>query len=124
MNISIQLGRLCYEPELFESDGGVTYLHNVIAIRATKDKTDFIPFTAFDKTAELIANYVQKGEMVGLTGRLQSDKYEDKSQLKLIAFSVDLIPKAAATVDNPGDEEDEEDEEEDYDEDEYDEDDE
>ena len=39
---------------------------------------DFINIVAWGKTAEVAANYLQKGKLVGIQGRLQSGKYEDK----------------------------------------------
>lgn len=40
--------------------------------------TDFISCVAWGKTAETMSAYVNKGDMVGITGRLQTREYDDK----------------------------------------------
>lgn len=39
---------------------------------------DFINIVTWAKTAEFAANYLKKGAMVGISGRLQSGKYTNK----------------------------------------------
>ena len=43
-----------------------------------KPTADFINIVTWAKTAEFAANYLKKGALVGITGRLQSGKYENK----------------------------------------------
>src|SRR5699024_4544976 len=71
------------------SQGGTAVLNNTVAInRPFKNKqtgereADFINFVAFGKTAEIIAQYHQKGSLIGLSGRLQSRSYENSNSQK------------------------------------------
>jgi single-strand DNA-binding protein len=41
-------------------------------------KTAWIAVTIWDKTAELASRALQKGDRVGITGRLSQDEWEDK----------------------------------------------
>ena len=80
------IGRITRDLEVKTSQGGTTVLNNTVAInRPFKNKqtgereADFINFVAFGKTAEIIAEYHNKGDMIGLTGRMQSRSYENNS---------------------------------------------
>lgn len=43
-----------------------------------KDEADFIWCVAFRKTAELICNYVKKGERIGIVGHWHAESKQDK----------------------------------------------
>ena len=67
------IGRIVKDLEVKTSQGGTTVLNNTVAIkRPFKNKqtgereADFINFVAFGKTAEIIAQYHQKGSLIGL----------------------------------------------------------
>jgi single stranded DNA-binding protein (ssb) len=82
--------------EVKTSQGGTTVLNNTVAInRPFKNKqtgereADFINFVAFGKTAEIIAQYHQKGSLIGLTGRMQSRSYENSNGQKV--FVTELV---------------------------------
>ena len=56
------------------------------------DPADFIFCSAFGKTAELIAEYVKKGNNLGVQGRLQQDTYEkDGEKISKTGVTVDKI---------------------------------
>lgn len=92
MNNVNLIGRLVRSPELRYLPGAGTAICNfTIAIdrQLSKEKkqemesqnkptADFINIITWGKTAEFAANYLDKGLMVGISGRLQSGKYEDK----------------------------------------------
>lgn len=85
MNKIHLIGRLTKDPELsFGSGNGTAITKFTIAVnrpRLDKNKpqeADFINCVAFGKRAEAIANYVQKGHLFGISGRLQINKYVDK----------------------------------------------
>ena len=53
--------------------------HFKIAIdRIGSEDTDFIPCTAFGKTAEFVEKYFTKGMRVGVSGSIQTGSYENK----------------------------------------------
>ena len=90
------IGRIVKELEVKTSQGGTTVLNNTVAInRPFKNKqtgereADFINFVAFGKTAEIIAQYHQKGSLIGLSGRIQSRSYENSNSQKV--FVTELV---------------------------------
>ena len=90
------IGRIVKDLEVKTSQGGTTVLNNTVAInRPFKNKqtgereADFINFVAFGKTAEIIAQYHQKGSLIGLTGRMQSRSYENSNSQKV--FVTELV---------------------------------
>lgn len=75
-------GRLTDDPELRYSPSGTAVCSFTIAVqRSRKNKegeyeTDFPDCVTFKKRAEWIAQNVQKGELVGIGGRIQTRLYE------------------------------------------------
>ena len=78
MNLVILTGRLVREPELKYSASGTAYCRFTIAVNRAfdKEKSDFISCTAFGKTAELVGEYLRKGSLTGVQGRLEQSEYE------------------------------------------------
>jgi single-strand DNA-binding protein len=85
MNRLTVIGRLVREIELKNVGDGRIVTNNTIAVSRTfktdgKQDTDFINFVAWGKRAELLEEYCNKGDLVGLDGRLQSRTYVDDNQ--------------------------------------------
>ena len=71
-----------------------------------KYEADFIDCVAFDKIAEHIGKYFHKGDMILLTGELQTKLYEDKNGKKHKAVAVRVnstyfVTDKAATSSKP-----------------------
>lgn len=85
LNKVIFIGRLSQDPVLYESKTGVNYVRSTLAItrdnqnKNNEDITDFIPLVAFDNTANFVNNFFSKGDLVSITGSLQSSQYTSKS---------------------------------------------
>ena len=93
-NLVILTGRLTKEPELKHGSSGTAYCKFTLAVNRMKkdDPADFIFCSAFGKTAELIAEYVKKGNNLGVQGRLQQDTYEkDGEKISKTGVTVDKI---------------------------------
>ena len=93
-NLVILTGRLAREPELKYGASGSAYCKFTLAVNRMKkdDPADFILCSAFGKTAELIAQYVKKGNQLGIQGRLQQDTYEkDGEKISKTGVTVDKI---------------------------------
>lgn len=81
LNRVVLIGRLTRDPELRTTNTG----KNVCDFSIAVDKrfkpsdgsatADFFRVSAWDKTAEFVANYLHKGRLVAVDGRLQSRKY-------------------------------------------------
>ena len=82
MNKYIATGNLVREPELNYSRTGTAFFRNAIAVKDDykKDVTHFFNFTAFGKTAETMASYLQKGSKVLIEASLAQNSYEKDGQ--------------------------------------------
>lgn len=80
MNKVILIGRLTADVEVKEFGKGKdkgSYANFTLAIRRDEENTDFINCTAFGKTAEFLAEYIEKGTRIAVEGALQTSQYED-----------------------------------------------
>jgi single-strand DNA-binding protein len=89
MNKVVLIGRLTKDPELkFTPGTGNAVTTFTIAVDRripNKDgqrEADFIPVVVWGKTAESVANYVSKGKMLGVSGRIQTRSYDAKDGTK------------------------------------------
>ena len=84
------IGRLTATPELRQTNTGKTVVSFCIAVERRFDRatSDFINIVAWNKTAEFVSKYFAKGDLIALTGSIQTRKYEDKDGNKRTAFEV------------------------------------
>lgn len=82
MNITAQSGRLTRDPELRFMKDNKSVCSFTIAVNrpGTKDKTDFINCVAYEKKAEFVAKYFQRGSRIEVSGILISRSYEKDGQ--------------------------------------------
>lgn len=84
MNQVALIGRLTRDPELRyipNSEMAVATFSIAIDRMVGKDKekqADFPRITVFGKSAENCEKYLEKGRLVGITGRIQTGSYKDK----------------------------------------------
>ncbi|MGI6413460.1 MAG: single-stranded DNA-binding protein [Syntrophomonadaceae bacterium] len=78
MNRVILIGRLTRDPELRYTPNGTAVCSFTLAVsrRYKRDEADFIPVITWMKLAEHCANYLGKGRMVAVDGRLQVRSYQ------------------------------------------------
>jgi single-strand DNA-binding protein len=83
MNKVILVGRLTKDPELkFSSQGTAVATFTLAVDRKFVDKAtgqreaDFINIVCWRKTAEFVANYFKKGQLCGVSGRIQTSTYQ------------------------------------------------
>jgi len=85
MNNYIGVGRLVKDVELRYTTSNKACCNFTIAInRPFKNEegiyeTDFINCECWGQIAEMMKDYVKKGDMIGVKGSLRSDSYEDKN---------------------------------------------
>jgi single-strand DNA-binding protein len=102
MNVVCLIGRLGKDPELRVTQSGTSVARFSLAVnrRDENKTTDWYEVTCFGKVAESTGQYMKKGCMVGVTGRLQQDKWQDKqsgqnrSKVSIIAGQVDFLSRA------------------------------
>lgn len=78
MNKVLLTGRLTKDPELRYTPSGTPVCRfNLAVSRMSADGgVDFVPCTAWGKTAENLAQYMRKGGMLAVEGRIQVSTYE------------------------------------------------
>ena len=85
LNVIAIMGRLVRDPEMRQTTTGKNVASFRVAVdRGSKDangqnQTDFFDVVAWNKTAEFVCKYFQKGSLIAIDGRLQSRNYQDKS---------------------------------------------
>lgn len=90
MNTTILLGRFTRDNDVRYSQSGMAILTNTIAVnRMKQDEADFISVKAFDKNAENINKYFNKGNLICIQGHIQTGKYEN-SEGRMI-YTTDVI---------------------------------
>ncbi|HOV80844.1 MAG TPA: single-stranded DNA-binding protein [Bacillota bacterium] len=92
-NKVILIGRLTRDPELRYTPNGVAVARFTLAVdrRQVKDRareTDFIDIVVWQKQAETCANYLGKGRLVAVEGRLQIRSYDDSQGIRRKAAEV------------------------------------
>lgn len=105
LNQVVLVGRIANEPEIKDTENNRLLNITLAVPRAYKSKdgsydTDFINCILWKGVAESTAEYCQKGDMVGVKGRLQQSNYEDKDgnkkvQLQVVAEKVTFLSTKA-----------------------------
>src|SRR5690606_22398921 len=107
VNLVALVGRLTRDPDLRYSQSGIAVANFSIAVDRpfNRDETDFFDIVAFRKLAELAANHLTKGRQVGITGRLQQDRWEQDGQKRSkVVVVVEEITFVGPRPDSAGDE--------------------
>lgn len=93
INRVVLVGRITKDPELRKTQSGLSTVSFTVACnrRVSKDQeqqADFINCVAWRQTADYMANYVKKGALLGVEGRIQTRSYDDKSGHKVYVTEV------------------------------------
>ncbi|MDX8288852.1 single-stranded DNA-binding protein [Metabacillus indicus] len=94
MNRVVLVGRLTKDPELRYTPAGAAVATFTLAVnrsftnQAGEREADFINCVVWRKPAENAANYLKKGSLAGVDGRLQSRSYEDDSGKRVYVTEV------------------------------------
>lgn len=75
------VGRVGADPEVRYFDSGKVVCNFTLAVeRPTRDdQPDWFRLELWNKTAEIAANYVRKGSLIGVTGYLKIDVWQDRN---------------------------------------------
>lgn len=92
-NKVILMGRLCADPELKQTQGGVSVTSFNLAVdrkvkTGEEKQCDFITVVAWRQTAEFICRYFKKGQAILVCGELQTRSWTDGSGNKRSAVEV------------------------------------
>lgn len=89
LNSAIIIGRLVKDPEMYGNDKRVAKMN--IAVDdgyGDKKRTDYIPVTAFGKTAEFCDKYLAKGVLVSVKGKVRTGSYEKRDGTRAYTFEI------------------------------------
>ncbi len=94
MNRVNLVGRLTIKPEIRYTNNQQPYTKFNLAVNRTfknvrgETEADFIGIVAWRKQAENICNYLDKGSLVSVDGRIQTGTYTDREGNKKYSFDV------------------------------------
>lgn len=78
MNVSVIVGRIANDIELRYTGKGIAATEFAVAVNKDKEHTDFLKVKVYGRNAEIIKEYCNKGDNIGIRGCNRQDKYEDK----------------------------------------------
>ena len=99
VNVFNIAGNVGQDPDVKYFESGAVKASSTLAVNRTKELTNWFGFTAWDKSAETMANYVRKGSKIALTGELTCEHWvgkagDDRSKFGFKVDRVTLIAKA------------------------------
>ncbi len=102
------IGRLGKDPEGQFTPNGKQVTHFSLAVSnrwkskegETKEYTEWVNIEAWGRLGEVCQEYLKKGSLIYLEGRLKTDKYEDDGEsrfyTKVVALTVQFLDKKSA----------------------------
>lgn len=98
MNNVVLMGRLTHDPELRQTQSGISCCRFTVAVnRKFKNKdtdqyeADFISCVAWRQTAEFVSKYFSKGSMICVSGSLRTGSYQDKNHSDVTHYTTDVM---------------------------------
>jgi len=113
LNRTVLIGRLCADPEVKYTPAGVQVATFRLAVnRITKNEAgeydaDFFNIVAWRRTAEFVGNYLTKGRLVSIEGRLQTRSWvaqdgTKRSTVEIVADNVEGLDKKSDAAGSDG----------------------
>lgn len=99
INTCTLVGRITKDLSLNATQSGNKYCQFTLAVnRRGTDEADFIQCVAWNKSAENLCQYMSKGSLIGIVGRIQTRSYENKQGQRIyitevVADSVTFLEK-------------------------------
>lgn len=96
MNKVMLVGRITAKPELRYTGSNTAFVRFTVAVNRPftnnegKREADFINVVAWRKQAETISKFFDKGNLIGIEGRIQTGSYDDKDGNKRYTVDVAL----------------------------------
>ena len=104
INACVLVGRIANDPELRYAPSGMGVVKFRVAVdrqrksESGERQTDFLDIVAFGKTAEFVSQYLDKGSMVGIEGRIQSRTWETQEGQK--RYSVEIAANSVQALES------------------------
>ena len=101
------IGYLGKDPESKFTPTGKKVAHFSIAVTQrwksqgeNREQTEWVNIEAWDRLGEICQEYLKKGSLVYIEGRLKTDKYEDKGETKyftkVVALTMQMLDRKAS----------------------------
>lgn len=106
INRVVLVGRLTKDPELRYTPSGVPMARFTVAVNRTfssqsgEREADFIGCIAWRKQAENLANFMKKGSLIGVEGRIQTGSYEGQDGKRV--YTTDVVADAVQFLEPRG----------------------
>ncbi len=108
VNKALLIGRLGADPEVrYTPDGAMVTSFRLATDEQWKDragekvqKTEWHRIVTFGKLAEICGNYLAKGKLVFIEGRIQTRSWEDKEGIK--RFTTEIVAMGMQMLDSKG----------------------
>lgn len=94
LNVAVIMGRLVADPELRHTPNDIAVTSFTVAVdrsyarQGTERQTDFIDVVAWRQQADFVCKYFTKGQMIAVTGSIQTRTYEDRQGNKRKAVEI------------------------------------
>jgi len=113
INRVVLVGRLTKDPELKYTQGGVAVTRFTLAVNRTfsnqqgEREADFINCVTWRKQAENTANFLRKGSLAGIEGRIQTSSFDGQDgkrvfMTEVVADSVQFLEPRNANSERSG----------------------
>ncbi len=102
INNVVLVGRITKDPEVTQTNGGASLVRFTIACNRTfKDangerQADFINCVAWRFQADFMKNYVKKGNLISVTGRIQTGSYTDSENN--VRYTTDVVAESVSNL--------------------------
>ena len=106
INRVVLVGRLTKDPELRYTPSGVPMTRFTVAVNRTfsnqqgEREADFIGCIAWRKQAENLANFMKKGSLIGVEGRIQTGSFEGQDGKRV--YTTDVVADAVQFLEPRG----------------------
>lgn len=96
LNIITLVGRMVRDPECHYTNSGKPVSDITLAVPENKEITNFIDIKIWNRMAETLCEYVRKGDLIGVKGRLKHETYtnsngEKRSKCYVLAEKVTFL---------------------------------
>lgn len=106
LNRVVLVGRLVKDPDLRFTGNGIAVTTFTLAVNRTytnqqgEREADFINCVAWRKQAENVANYLKKGSLAGVDGRIQTRNFEGQDGRRI--YVTEILAESVQFLDSKG----------------------
>ncbi len=104
INSCVLVGRIANDPEMRYATSGTAVTNFRLAVNRQRkgadgqEETDFLDIVTFGKTAEFVAQFMDKGSLVGVEGRIQSRTWQTQDGQR--RYSVEVIANSVQALES------------------------